>query len=123
MWIYNLSILGIILSLYLLNVRQSKTDSYCDINNYISCSAVARSTYSKLFGIENAKIGIIFYLAIFILAATGLSALLQIISSIAVMVSLYLLYIMLFEVRKICIICLITDAINIAIVIIAFKSF
>ena len=60
--IFFLSLLGIIISGYLVSVHYSNKNSLCDINQGLSCSIVNRSQYAEVWGIPIAFFGVLFYL-------------------------------------------------------------
>ncbi|MEW5896815.1 MAG: vitamin K epoxide reductase family protein [Nanoarchaeota archaeon] len=55
-----LSLLGAIVSGYLINVHYSGK-SLCDFNNKLSCSLASKSRYAELWGIPIAVLGVMFY--------------------------------------------------------------
>lgn len=125
-----LSIIGMAVSGYLLNLHYTKLDSPCDFNGTLQCSLVNRSIYSELFGIPVALLGLIGYFVI------GFSSLLIIknkltekikpeyifwFSLIALGVSLYLTYAELFILKAVCLFCVISQIDIIAISILAYK--
>ena len=63
-----LSILGFITSLYLTIQHFIESQGACDINAAISCSLVNSSTYSEIFGVPIAIFGMLWFMALFLLA-------------------------------------------------------
>ena len=65
-----LSIIGIILSLDLAksHIISSSTNAPCDISPSVSCSLVNTSTYSELLGVPVALFGVLWFVALGILA-------------------------------------------------------
>src|SRR6185369_3360868 len=64
-----LAVIGIALSsLSLVNHYKKSPSEFCDINETFNCDIVNRSTYSRLFGIPVAAIGIVGYVLLAILA-------------------------------------------------------
>lgn len=59
--IFLLSLLGILISGYLIKVHYSQGESFCDLNEKFSCSAVNRSRYGEIGGIPIALIGLMGY--------------------------------------------------------------
>ncbi len=114
------AILGVLLSAYLLyvdwKVRGHKEyKAVCDITDTASCTAVARSEYSHVFGLPNAVLGLLYYVLVGILAHFGLYALAFAVSVPAILMTAYLAYVSYFRIRKICLVCHATYLINLAI--------
>jgi uncharacterized membrane protein len=85
--------------------------SYCDIGENFNCDIVNRSTYSTVFGIPVAMIGIIGYLAVLTLTTLYRSpartpVILAIVSLAGLSFALYLTYIEGFVLAAWCILCL-----------------
>lgn len=110
-----LAILGLAITIYLVYTRTQKKALAC---NNDQCHAVLDSKYNKIFGINNDILGVLYYLVIiieyFLLTAlmTNMIIYFQIITSIALLGSIYLLYIQAFVLRKYCIYCIGTAIIN-----------
>ena len=88
----------------------SKT-TYCDFGESFNCDIVNRSTYSTVFGIPDALIGIFGYAALFALATlyrskAEIPAMLLIVSLAGLGFALYLTYIEAFVLVTWCILCL-----------------
>ena len=105
---------------------QNASSLICDVKNFSGCNIVATSSYSHFFGIPIADYGIAFYSVIFILAALELvffsmllRRLLQGISLIGVVASLYFSYLEFFVIREICIFCIASAAIALVTLIVA----
>lgn len=117
-----LSFIGFLLSLYsIILTRNLKNKNYkplCDISTRISCSKVFTNPASKLFGLHNSIIGIIYYSFIFTLTLIFSKFILPL-SSIALIISIYLAYISYFKIKSFCIICSLIYLINILIFIIS----
>lgn len=121
-----LSIIGILLSIYLFYVEQKlKQDkshkSICDINEKISCSAVAKSNYANILGISNTIIGLGFYIIVLILAIFNKANIIFPIAIISAIATAYLIYAM-FKLKKICIVCLAANMVNFIILIFSYLS-
>ena len=100
--------LGLFLSIYSHYVLKHKEKNYralCDINEEISCSKVFESKYGKFFGISNSIYGIIFFAGIFILSIYSLIEYMFYLSVISAAFGTYLIYILLFKLKFICIVC------------------
>ncbi|MFH1637384.1 MAG: vitamin K epoxide reductase family protein [Candidatus Woesearchaeota archaeon] len=64
-----IAVSGIILSSYQTYAHYKVShESFCDINEQVSCDIVNRSEYSKMFGIPVALLGVIGYIAFLILS-------------------------------------------------------
>lgn len=67
---------GILVSAYslwhhvALNSNSLSSSSFCNVNNYVNCDAVALSPYSELFGFPVAALALVFYGAMTYLAMT-----------------------------------------------------
>jgi vitamin-K-epoxide reductase (warfarin-sensitive) len=88
----------------------SKT-AYCDLGESFNCDIVNRSTYSAIFGVPVALIGIVGYLALLLLATfyhhhADTPAILMISSAAGMGFALYLTYIEGFVLAAWCILCL-----------------
>lgn len=59
-----LSLLGAVISGYLVKVHYSDKSSPCDLSNSLSCSIVNKSQYAEILGISVAVLGVIFYSAL-----------------------------------------------------------
>lgn len=143
--IFVLALIGLGLSIELavvyFNANMSKTalPSVCAINDFVDCDAVARSYHSQFAGIPFAWWGIALYL--FIILMTFVDKLnakfktplqvfknsLQYLSALGLIsfcISMTLACVSIFEIKKVCIFCMITYFINLAISLVAtdFKA-
>ena len=107
-----LAFCGLADSAYLTQHELSGTPLLCNIQNLSGCNIVASSQYSHVFGIPLAEFGMLFYGIIFVLAALELvifdqilRRLLQGISLIGVVFSLYFTLIQVFVIHAFCIYC------------------
>ena len=112
-----LCVIGFAVSAYGLFVEKKikKDPSYkpvCDISDKASCTKPFQSSFSRMFGISNTIVGMIFYAAIAFLVWLGLYQLVLIGSAVASFVSLYLAYILYAKIRTLCLICTITYLVN-----------
>lgn len=117
-----LSLLGILLSIYSLVLFYNPSfGSICDLSQTFSCSSVAKSDYSSIWGVPIAAIGVIGYIIIFLIAITMVKAyynnshvshklkkLLIVLSFIAVLFTVYLTYIEAFAIKTFCPVCLLS---------------
>ncbi len=112
-----LCVIGFAVSLYgfFIEEQLKKDPNYkpiCDISDKASCSKPFKSSFSRMFGISNTIVGMLFYAAIAFFAWFGLYQLVLIGSAAACLVSLYLAYILYAKIRTLCLICTTTYLIN-----------
>jgi vitamin-K-epoxide reductase (warfarin-sensitive) len=107
-----LAIVGVVLSaVSLVNHYKKSPSEFCDIDQTFNCDIVNRSTYSKLFGIPVAGIGLLGYLLLLGLSRMNrekklFSSLLILGSLIGLAFSLYLTYVEVRILATYCILCL-----------------
>lgn len=121
-----LAFCGLADSAYLTQHELSGTPLLCNIQNLSGCNVVASSQYSHIFGIPLAEFGILFYGLMFVLAALELvlfdqlvRRILQGISVIGVLFSLYFTLIQIFVIGAFCIYCFISALIALSILVLA----
>jgi len=119
---------GLADSAYLARQEASGEPLLCNIQNLSGCNIVAASEYSRLFGIPLAQYGVLFYGILFVLAALELvifdkllRRVLQAISLVGVIFSLYFTSVQIFFIGAFCIYCLASAII--ALLILIFASF
>lgn len=117
---------GLADSAYLTQHELSGAPLLCNIQNFSGCNIVAASQYSHIFGIPLAEFGVLFYSIIFVLAALELvifdqllRRVLQGMSLIGVLSSLYFTFIQMFVIDAFCIYCLVSAFITFFIFILA----
>lgn len=138
-------IVGICACLYAIyverNTKRNKTyTAFCDINDYMSCSMVLKSPYSRLtkmafglsdnsmFNVPNTYYGVLFYIAITIYPIYPFTlipfreTLLFMASIASLLLCCILAYILYFKLNNFCAICVATYFINIAIFLLAYKE-
>ncbi len=123
--IFLLSILGILISLYLLEKYITGEHIACGPKSgSFDCDAVRSSAYSSVGGIPLPFFGLVFYLLIFILSFLKtilvskeilLNYLLIISAAVGLLVSGYLLYLELYVIHAICLWCTISGLISLSI--------
>jgi len=108
-----LAFCGLSDSLYLTQNEASNTPLLCNINDLSGCNIVAASQYAHVLGIPLAEYGAMFYALIFVVAALEivffdqlLRRILQGLSLIGVLVSLYLTFVEIYVIHALCIYCL-----------------
>lgn len=111
-----LGIVGILLSLYLeyVDSKVKKNKNYhavCDITKTISCTTVAKSGYSHIFGVSNARLGIIYYILVILLSFYDVKFIF-LLSIISIIMSGYLIYVSFFKIKKHCVVCYCTHILN-----------
>ncbi|MDP2651791.1 MAG: vitamin K epoxide reductase family protein [bacterium] len=121
-----LAFFGLSDSAYIAQSEVSNTPLICDVTNLTGCNIVAASPYAYLFGIPLAEYGVAFYSFIFILAALELvlfnrlvRRILQGVSFIGVIASLYFTFLEIFVINALCIYCLVSAFITILVLIAA----
>lgn len=112
-----ISFVGFTISLYGLWVEyQVKKDAnykaVCDISDRASCSKTFLSPWGALLGVSNTYLGLIFYLAMFVLGGLHLNGLVLLGAVGACIFSLFLAYILYAKVKTICFICISIYVIN-----------
>jgi vitamin-K-epoxide reductase (warfarin-sensitive) len=112
-----LALIGFCISLYGFSIEQKlkKNPNYkplCDISDAASCTKPIRSPLGKLFGISNTIVGMLFYPAIAFLAWAGWYQLLVLCMIGASAISLYLAYVLFFQIKTFCLICVVTYFLN-----------
>tara|TARA_Y100000034_G_C6695601_1_gene306507 strand:- start:213 stop:668 length:456 start_codon:yes stop_codon:yes gene_type:complete len=117
--------LGILVSIYLLNLHYSSSESeICNINPVFSCTDVKNSSYSEAFGIPMAGYGLIGYLIIGVIVLFRYNKKkwlgngkvkrlftpqnLFYVSFLGLIISLYLTYLEIFVINALCLFCLIS---------------
>jgi len=137
-----LTFLGLFLSIYALNVeiQSHKDKSYhalCDSSSgWYSCTQVFNSppghllsywnlvSTNSILNIPNAALGVIFYTAMLI-SQTSFPSMIwlqQSMSTMAVLASIYLLYVLVFVLKDICLVCLATHLINFSLATILYRT-
>ncbi|MDO8593733.1 MAG: vitamin K epoxide reductase family protein [bacterium] len=108
-----LAFFGLADSAYLAQHELSGTPLICNIQSLSGCNTVASSQYSHLFGIPLSEYGVLFYGILFVLAALELvlfdrllRRVLQAVSLIGILSSLYFTSIQIFFIGAFCIYCL-----------------
>lgn len=127
-----LGIAGMLVSGYLIFQHYDTSgESFCDVNDYINCDIVNKSMYAEVAGVPVAILGLVAYFVIF-LTAVGLRqnwflrarpviAALGIFTGLSFLFSLYLTYVEFFVLRAVCIFCLTSQAIILAIFLISLS--
>lgn len=117
-----LAFLGIADSMYLAQHEISGTPLICNIQNLSGCNIVADSSYSHVFGVPLAEFGVLFYAMLFVLAALELvlfdqflRRVLQGVSLVGVVASLYFTSLQVFFIGAFCIYCAISTALTLLI--------
>src|SRR3989344_2583936 len=128
LWIIILSIIGIINASYIAIKKKRHERLTCYIGH--DCNKVIKSRYSKMFGIDNEIIGIIYYIfliiAVIILSNYDNNLLSHIffgIISVATLSSLALVYIQIKILKEYCDYCLYSFIINVIIFVLALFNY
>lgn len=119
-----LSVVGLCISFYGFSIEQrlKKNPDYkpmCDISDRASCTKPIKSAMGKLFGISNTIVGIFFYFVMALFAWIRWYQLVFMGAIGACLISLYLAYILFFRIKTFCLICIVTYAINGALLVVS----
>ena len=121
-----LAFCGLADSAYLAQHEISGTPLICNIQNLDGCNIVADSSYSRVFGVPLAEFGVLFYGILFVLAALELvlfdrllRRVLQVVSLLGVISSLYFTSVQIFFIGAFCIYCSASALIALVILILA----
>ncbi len=123
-----LAVAGICISMYGFSIEQKlkinpEYKPMCDISDRASCTKPIKSPMGKLFGISNTIVGILFYSVMAFFAWIGWYQLVFIGAIGACLISLYLAYILFFRIKTFCLICIVTYAINGALLVVSGMTF
>lgn len=107
-----LALFGLADSAYLAEHAANGVPLFCDIGNLSGCNVVAASQYSQIFGVPLAVYGVFFYSVMLVLAVLELSIddrrlrrILQGLSLVGVLSSLYFIFIQVYLIGAFCIYC------------------
>jgi len=121
-----LAFCGIAISAYLSQSEAAGSPLICNIQNLSGCNLVVTSTYSRIFGISLADFGLLFYTILFVLAAFELALYnqllrraLQAFAVVGFVSSLYSVFTQVFVIQALCIYCLSSALITVAILVLA----
>lgn len=139
-----LSLVGIIITIklaciyYVANFQQYALSSFCSINDFIDCDGAARSILAQFWGIPLAYWGLFFYVTVlfltfvdklknvkifgFLKVFKNPMSYIAFLGTVAFVVSMILAGMSLFKINKLCILCLITYFIDLAIALTAFGA-
>lgn len=95
----------------------------CDINDRMSCSKALESPYGNIFFISNSVAGMLYYAAVALLAFLGMHTLLMIATTLGLIASLGLAYLLYFKIKTICLVCTSLYIVNILLFVIAIARF
>lgn len=121
-----LSFCGIALTSYLAQQEVTGSPLICNVESLSDCNTVVLSPYSRVFGISLSNFGFLFYVILFVTAAFELvlydailRRALQVFSLFGIAVSLYSTYLQIMVIRALCIYCLASALITLAVLILA----
>jgi len=134
-----LSLVGLLVAVWIFDhhlsikhANSSDVSSFCSVNETFDCNVVAKSEAAEWFGIPVAGFGILFYLAFiacgFVYSTThgysnqqsrGVYFFLAVVGAIP---SLYLLLVSAFILKTFCLMCLLLDLVNLALLFVTAKS-
>ncbi len=120
-----LGFLGLLITIYATYVKykyfyNKNYRAACDIRKNISCTKAFSSKYGKLIGISNIVVGIIFYIAILILAYYNQTTFLLYLTALAFIGTLYLVYVSYFKLKNFCLVCTAIYIINLLLLIFSY---
>lgn len=128
-----LALIGILISVeltviyYNANFVSESSPSFCAINKVINCDDVARTQYSTFLGLPVSIYGLFYYFIVLLLSISKYSgnffskytknpeSYIFSLSSISIIISIFMAWISAFQIHKICILCYITYFLNILI--------
>lgn len=141
LWIQVLAIIGFAITIklamiyYIANYEKYALASFCSINEIIDCDGVARTTTAQFWGIPLAYWGMFFYITVIFLTIVNClknikflkflevfknpTAYITALGSIAFIISMILAGISGFRIHKVCILCVVTYFIDLAIALVA----
>ena len=122
-----LAVIGFLLSLYAFYVEKkfeanNKYHAACDINDRVSCTKAFKSKYGHTFGISNSIFGMIFYVIVFVLLFMNFTNIVFYLSTLSLLGSIYLAYILYFKVKSFCLVCNAIYIVNILLFVFSFMS-
>lgn len=107
------ALFGLADSAYLAMSERTGAPLLCDLDNFSGCNIVAASPYSDLFGIPLADYGVLFYSILAVLAVLELVVfdrllrrMLQAISIVGILASIYFTFVQAVYIKAFCIYCL-----------------
>lgn len=119
-WIIILCILGVIIASYLTYMYYSDQHQACDINSTFECTPVHQSSYALLGGVPVAVLGVIGYLLILAFVFYDMRYA-SWIAFAGMLFSLRLTYAEFFVIHKLCIFCLVSQVLIIAIWLVSIR--
>jgi vitamin-K-epoxide reductase (warfarin-sensitive) len=122
--IYQLSMFGLILSIYALYVKiRSKNKKYkplCDIKKNVSCSKAFSSKYGKLIILPNPLWGIIIYSVLIAGTYLDINFVTKSLIFLILLTTLYLMYLSYFKQKNFCLVCTGIYIVNILLFVFSF---
>ena len=107
-----LAFCGLADSAYLAKNEVAGTPLTCTVQGLTDCDAVATSSYARVFGVPIAEYGMLFYGALFVLAALELvlferllRRVLRALALVGVLASLYFIFVQVVFIKALCIYC------------------
>ncbi|MGE5541158.1 MAG: vitamin K epoxide reductase family protein [Bacillota bacterium] len=123
-----LSFLGVADAWYLAETALTHTALTCSIAGLDGCNVVAQSPYSHVFGIPLGVYGVVFYALTIIIAAlsarlvrTWLDRILALIVFVGALASLYFLYVQFVLIQALCVYCLASAVISLALTVVVIR--
>lgn len=117
---------GIAVSTYLVQHEQTGDPLICNIQSLSGCNEVASSSYSRLFGISLAQLGLLYYTMVFVIAICELVMINQLLrralqgfALLGLLSALYSTYTQVFLIQALCIYCVVSAGIMVLVLILA----
>ncbi len=139
-----LAVIGFVLTIklamiyYVANFQKYALPSFCNINEFVDCDGAARTTSSQFWGIPLAYWGMFFYLTVFFLTIVDKlknikflgflevfknpKSYIAVLGCLAFIISMILAGISVFRINKLCILCVITYFVDLAIALVASEN-
>lgn len=123
--IFIVATIGFCISLYgfFVENKLSEDPTYhpvCDLSDRVSCSKTFLSPYGKLLKISNTVFAILFYSSMMLLAYLDYTTLLWYGALAALVVSIFLAYILFFKIQTICLFCISLYVVNLALLYVTY---
>ncbi|HXW85702.1 MAG TPA: vitamin K epoxide reductase family protein [Candidatus Bathyarchaeia archaeon] len=121
-----IALIGCAMSVYMLYLERALEQNYdykaaCDLSDYVSCSKVAKSPYSKIFGMQSGLISLVVYGIIAMCAFKERIELVMYLSGAMVVASVYLAYLIFFKIKAACPLCISMYVVNILLFILSYR--
>lgn len=121
------SIVGFLLSGYAYRIGQlagkkKNFNALCDINEAVSCSKAFSSEYAHHLGASNAFWGMLFYTGTFVLGLLSEGFYLFVLTTLGVIASVYLAYMLFARLRITCVVCVMIHLVNLILFFLSYRA-